>query len=212
MGSQSQNGKLFPSNESIRAHGNMTPTTPTKKSPEKEKKKLEREKSSDSGGDAGENVLFALPEQPKPKPYMRHQSNVSVTSGDSGYHDNAMNAQKQSQQTIGAGGDSSTTSVTQEKVDFDIGMDIDKDTDSQQQSQSPDKEIRTQSPDSALSDEQSSPRSGESKPDRSAMKLDLPPSPLKVDRHLSKSPSEPALKLSQRSYSYVSRSNAESPG
>ena len=210
-GMGSQNGKLFPSSDNVHSNMAPSPSSPTKKSPEKEKKKLEREKSSDSGGDAGENVLFALPDQPKPKPYMRHQSNVSVTSGDSGYHDNLMNAQKLSQ-TLGAG-DASTTGTTG-KIDIDIGMDIDKDTDTQEQTQSPEKEIqeRTQSPDSALSDEQSSPRLGEPKPDRSAMKLDLPPSPLRIDRQLSKSPSEPALKLSQKTYSYISRSNAESPG
>ena len=198
-----QNGKLFPATDSVISD---LVSTPTKKSPEK---KLEREKSTDSG-EAGENVLFALPEQPKSKPYMRHMSNVSVTSGDSGYHDNLINNQKAPSQTLTAGGDA--TAVTHEEK-IDIGIDIDKDADTHEQAQSLDKNHThegTQSPDSALSDEQRSPRLGESKPDRSNMKLDLPPSPL--NRQLSKSPSEPALKLSQKDYSYVSRSNAGTPG
>ena len=122
-----------------------------------------------------------------------------------------MNAQKLSQ-TLGAGDASATGTLG--KIDIDIGMDIDKDTETQEQTQSPEKETqeRTQSPDSALSDEQSSPRLGESKPDRSTMKLDLPPSPLRFDRQLSKSPSEPTLKLSQRKYSNFSTPNAVSSG
>ena len=214
-----QNGKLFPASDSIL--DNMTAMSPgavTSSTPSagKHNHKLEREKSSDSGGEGGENVLFALPEQLKTKPYTRHQSNMSTTSGDSGFHDNVITFKSQT-----SGGSSVDTHAQNDKDD--VSMDID-DID---RAGSPDHQQmngaetldngaesqQAQSPDSAMSDEQTSQRlNREAKPDRSNMRLDLPPSPLRVDRHLSKSPSEPALRHMLRDHTHSIRSNTTTPG
>ncbi len=229
-----ENGKLFPSEESV--HSNLSSSVDTAAhatppmSPKKQQKlqqKLERDRSSDSGGE-GENVLFILPDNPKPKTYIRHQSNMSTASGDSGFHDHILSANKPAP---GGGGGGDAVNAQAHDEANDVGMDIEpvgspdskRKTDDSAKGDSlegtPEKRdaSRAQSPDevqsldSVLGD---SSRTGESRPDRSGMRLELSPSPpLRTDRHiLSKSPSEPALKAMQRDYSYMHRTSNTSPG
>ena len=177
-----------------------------------------------NNSDGGENVLFALPEQPKSKPLIRHRSNLSNVSGDSGYHGDSQSGQRYQSQTsseytsdsdVKMSSDSDVKMASddvQEGVLINMAadsskMDIGKRSqqksgskDAQDLPHSPDMVDRTQSPDSAMSDDQSSPKKdGESRPDRSGMKLDFQSSPVKRDASMSKSPSEPLLKNLSRS-------------